>query len=96
MDKTLETLRKTYRLPAESTPENLELRWSRIITFDEFTIIAGYSYRRDGNCHFSAVYKFITDDHTCEGRVKLVAVSDRQFYDDGHALAWGMNETYHC
>ena len=94
MEKTLEALRRTYRLPAETTPEELEMRWSRIAAFDDCTIIAGYNYHPDGKSYFSAVYKFVTGDHTCEGRIRLAAVSDRRFEDDGHALAWGMNKTY--
>lgn len=94
MEKTLEELRRTYRLPAETTPEELETRWSKTVTFDNYTLITGYYYSPDKKSYFSAIYRFVTADHTCEGRIRLTAVSDRRFEDDGHALAWGMNKTY--
>ena len=94
MEKTLEELRRTYRLPAETTPEELETRWSKTVSFDGYTLIAGCYYSPDGKCYFSAIYRFMTADRTCEGRIRLTAVSDRRFEDDGHALAWAMNKTY--
>ena len=94
MEKTLEALRRKYRLPAESTPENIETGWSKTVTSDGYNIMAGYYYSLDGDSYFSAVFRFVTGDHSCEGKVRLTAVSDRRFADDGHALAWAMNKTY--
>ena len=34
----------TYRLPMTSTPENLEMSWSRILTFGSKVLLAGYYY----------------------------------------------------
>ena len=76
------TKAKTYRLPETTTPENLACGWSCTLNFGDKVLLAGYYYR--------AVYAFTTDDHTCEGEIKLTAVSDEMFEDNGHAIAWAM------
>ena len=86
---------KTYRLPETTTPENLETRFftgsATFLTFGNKTLMAGYYYSgRNANSYFGAVYEFTTDDHTCEGEIRLTAVSTEMFADNGHALAWGM------
>ena len=42
------------------------------------------------HCYFGAMYTFTTDDHTCEGEIRLTEVSDEMFPDNGHAIAWAM------
>lgn len=37
-----------------------------------------------------ATYRFTIADHTCEGRVELVSISEDTFEDNGHAIAWAM------
>ena len=37
-------------------------------------------------------YEFLTDDTTCEGTIGLRAVSEVEFEDDGHAMAWAMQQ----
>ena len=37
-----------------------------------------------------AIYRFTTDDHTCEGEIELVSISKDTFEDNGHAIAWAM------
>ena len=86
---------KTYRLPETTTPENLETRFftgsATFLTFGNKTLMAGYYYSgRNANSYFGAVYEFTTDDHTCEGEIRLRAASDVEFEDDGHAVAWAM------
>ena len=86
---------KTYRLPETTTPENLETRFftgsASFLTFGNKTLMAGYYYSgRNANSYFGAVYEFTTDDHTCEGEIRLTAVSDKMFEDNGHAIAWAM------
>ena len=86
---------KTYRLPETTTPENLETRFftdsATILTFGNKTLMAGYYYSgRNANSYFGAVYEFTTDDHTCEGEIRLTAVSNEMFKDNGHAIAWAM------
>ena len=82
---------RTYRLPNPTTPEDLECRWSKLLTFGDKVIIAGRYYNGKGKpCYYGASYEFLTDDHTCEGEIKLTAVSDEMFEDNGHAIAWAM------
>ena len=52
--------------------------------------MAGYYYSYKEPCYYGAVYEYTTEDHTCEGEVRLAAVSDERFEDNGHALAWAM------
>ena len=86
---------KTYRLPETTTPENLETRFftgsATFLTFGNKTLMTGYYYSgRNANSYFGAVYEFTTDDHTCEGEIRLTAVSDKMVEDNGHAIAWAM------
>ena len=86
--KNTELARK-YRLPEETTSEMLQERWSTVIEFGNKVLLAGYYYS-NGNSWFGATYEYTTEDHTCEGNIKLTAVSTERFEDNGHALAWGM------
>ena len=89
--KNLKDKAFTYHLPMISTPENLGMNWSKLLTFGNKVILAGYYYNgRHENSYFGAVFEFTTKDHTCEGEIKLTAVSDEFFEDDGHAMEWAM------
>ena len=85
---------ETYRLPTASTPENLEMRLMHnsgaILTFGDRILVAGYFYSPNGRSYYGAVYRFTTTDHTCEGQVELVSISEDTFEDNGHAIAWAM------
>ena len=82
---------KTYRLPETTTPENLACNWSCTLNFGNKVLLAGYFYSgRNANCYFGAVYEYTTNDHPCEGEIKLAAVSNEMFADNGHAIAWAM------
>ena len=72
----------TYRLLMTSTPENLEMSWSRILTFGSKVLLAGYYYEYKKPCYFGAAYEFTGVDHTCEGEVRLTAVSEERFEDE--------------
>ena len=37
---------RTYRLPNPTTPEDLECRWSKLLTFGDRVVIAGYFFQR--------------------------------------------------
>ena len=76
---------KTYRLPNPTTPEDLECRWGKLLTFGDRVVIAGYFFN-------GAAYEFLGDDHTCEGAIGLRAASGVEFEDDGHAIAWAMQQ----
>lgn len=83
---------KKYRLPNPSALEDLERSWGKVLSFGDKVLLAGYFYQYDKPCYFGAVYEFLGDDHTCEGTVGLAAVSDVEFEDDGHAIAWAMSQ----
>ena len=81
-----------YRLDRVTTPEHLEMAFSTTLTCGEYTFVAGYYYRPNKGCYYAAIYKFTTDDHTCEGKVELLEVSDETFQDNGHAIAWCLTQ----
>ena len=55
--------------------------------------MAGHFYNGQHRpCYFGAAYEFLTDDHTCEGMIGLRTVSGVEFEDDGHAVAWAMQQ----
>ena len=90
---TINEAMKTYRLPNPTTPEDLECRWSKLLNFGDKVIIAGYYYNGKGQpSYFGATYEFLTDETTCEGTIGLRAVSEVEFEDDGHAMAWAMQQ----
>ena len=84
----------TYRLQRATTPEDLEMKMMHgggaILTFGDRILVAGYYYNPNGRCYYGATYRFTTADHTCEGRVELVSISEDIFEDNGHAIAWAM------
>ena len=84
---------ETYRLPNPSTPEDLECRWSKTLTFGNKVILAGHFYNgMNKPSYFGAVYEFLTEDTTCEGMIGLKEVSGIDFEDDGHAIAWAIGK----
>lgn len=90
MTEKMKDLIWEYKIPLSSTPERLEESWGKLITFGNRIILAGYSYRFEEDCYFAAIYEFVTEDHTVEGGVKLINVSDKRFMDDGHAIEWAI------
>ncbi len=91
MKKTnLTTQAKAYRLPQTSTPENLEMNFSTVLTFGDRVLVAWYFYSPDHKNYAAAVYRFTADDHSIEGEVELVEVAAEQFIDNGHAIAWAI------
>lgn len=88
--KTIDKAEK-YRLPKRTTPEELESRFSKILNFGNRVLLASHYYTGMSNpCYFGAVYEHLDDNLTCEGTVWLTAVSDVDFEDDGHAIAWAL------
>ncbi len=90
----MKTKAKTYRIPATTTPEDLEMERAldngTILTFGDRILVAGYFYNPNGRSYYGAIYRFTTDDHTCEGQIELVSISEDTFEDNGHAIAWAM------
>lgn len=87
----LEKNARTYRLPETTTSENLECSWSTVIDFGNRVLLAGYYYMPKGNSYFAAIYEHTTADKTCEGEIRLIAISEELFEDAGHAIQWAIN-----
>ena len=86
---------KTYRLPNPTTQEDLECRWSKVLNFGDKILVAGYFWNGPGKpSYFAAVYEYLDDEetHDCESTIGLRAVSEVEFIDDGHAIAWAMQQ----
>ncbi|MBS6137324.1 MAG: hypothetical protein KH757_02975 [Megasphaera sp.] len=81
---------KDYRLPEMATMETLEMNWSCILQFGDKVLLAGHYFSKGRDYWYGAVYGFTTRDHTCEGEIRLMAVSDELFEDNGHAIEWAM------
>lgn len=86
---------KKYRLPNPTTSEDLEMRFSgmdgKILNFGDRVLMAGYYYNGAGKpSYFAAIYEHLDDDLSCEGTIGLRAVSEVEFTDDGHAIAWAL------
>lgn len=94
MNSKTAAMANTYRLQKITTPEVLETRLMNdggaILTFGDRILVAGYFYDPNGRSYYGATYRFTTADHTCEGRVELVSISEDTFEDNGHAIAWAM------
>jgi len=90
---TINEAMRTYRLPNPTTPEDLECCWSKVLTFGNRVLLAGYYYNGlNKPSYFGAVYEHLDDDLTCEGAIGLRMISEVEFEDDGHAIAWAINQ----
>lgn len=82
----------TYKLPNPTCQEDLESRWSKTLRYGDRIVVAGYYYNGTNKpSYFGAVYEFLSDDTSCEGILGLEEVSDVEFEDEGHAIAWAIN-----
>lgn len=88
--KKIEMNAKTFRLPECTTKEELESRWSVVLQFGDKVLLAGYYYTGTGLDWFGAIYRFTTEDRSCEGQIELRVVSSEFHEDEGHAIAWAM------
>ena len=83
------TLNTRYRLPETTTPENLACNWSTVLNFGNHVLLAGYYYAGlNKNSYFGAIFTFTTADRTCEGEIRLEAISSEMYPDNGSAIAW--------
>ena len=92
MNKNIAAKADARRLPTASTPENLEMSFSTVLNFGNSVLVAGYYYQPHGGCYYGAVYEHTDDDLSCEGEIRLIAVSEERFEDNGHALAWARQQ----
>ena len=90
---TINNAMRKYRLPNPTTQEDLESRWTKVLNFGDKVLMTGYYYNGvDKPCYFEATYEYLSDDRTCEGILGLAEVSEVEFEDDGHAIAWAMSK----
>ena len=84
----MKTLMRTYRLPETTTPEDLGCNWRTVLNFGNHVLLAGFYFANGRNNYFGAIFTFTTDDHTCEGEIRLEAISTELYPDNGSAIAW--------
>ena len=90
---TINEAMKKYRLPNPTTPEDLECRGREVLRLGDQVLLAGHFYNGQTRpCYYGASYELLTDDRTCEGMIGLKAASGVEFEDDGHAIAWAMQQ----
>ena len=90
---TINNAMRKYRLPNPTTQEDLESRWTKVLNFGDKVLMTGFYYNGvDKPCYFGATYEYLSDDRTCEGILGLAEVSEVEFEDDGHAIAWAMSK----
>ena len=90
MSKLIELAQK-YMLDLKSTPEDLELEWDTTLRYGNRILMAGHRYNPDGKNWFAAVYEFLDDNETSEEDfIGLREVSEERFEDNGHAIAWAI------
>ena len=88
---TINEAMRTYRLPNPTTSEDLECRFSKVLNFGDRVLLAGHYFNgRNKPCWFGAVYEHLDDDLTCEGTIGLREISEVEFADEGHAIAWAL------
>lgn len=82
-----------YKLPDHTTPEDLECSWSTLLRYGDKIVIAGYYHNGLGRpSYFGATYEFLTEDRAFDAEIGLRAASDVEFEDDGHAIAWALQQ----
>lgn len=86
----MKTLANMYRLPMVTTPECLASNYHVTVEFGNRVMIVGFWYSFKSPCYYGAVYEHTDNNLTCEGEVKLVAISEKRFVDDGHAMKWAL------
>ena len=84
---------KKYRLPERATQEDLEMRWNTVLKYGDRILVAGHFWNGPGRpCCYGAVYEFLGEDQTSEDEIALRAASEVEFEDEGHAIAWGIQQ----
>ena len=90
---TITDAMEKYRLPNPSTPEDLEMRRFKVLTYGDRVLVAGFCYNGPNESgYYAAVYEFLYETTSCEDPVGIRAVSEVEFEDDGHAIEWALNQ----
>ena len=66
-----------------------------MLNYGDKVLLAGHYYNGQNKpCYFGAVYEYLDDEekHDCESTIGLYAASEVEFEDDGHAIAWAMQQ----
>lgn len=80
-----------YRLPFTTTPEELECRGYMAVNYGSRVLVVGHYWMGPGqNSRYGAVYERITDDRHPDSEIRLMAISEEMFEDEGTALEWGI------
>ncbi len=90
---TITEAMEKYRLPNPSTPEDLEMRRLKVLTYGDRVLVVGFCYngpKEPG--YYAAVYEFLYETTSCEDPVGIREVSEVEFEDDGHAIEWALNQ----
>lgn len=77
------------------TIESLEMKKDTIVlTYDRAVIVSGYYWNGPGRpAYFAAIYETLWDSEVGpESDLELAATSQVFFEDNGHAIAWAINE----
>ena len=82
---------REYRLPLKSTEEDLARDWETVLRYGNRILLAGHWYNPDVKSWIAAVYEFLDDSETStEDRIGIREVSAERFEDNGHAIAWAV------
>ena len=86
-----------YHLDLLTTPERIGVKFftaqAVLLDFGNKVLMSKYCYtwkNEIGYC--GAIYRFITENHDCDGTIELVKVSDEFFEDNGHAIEWALKQ----
>ncbi len=99
--KSLKEKATAYRVPEKTTAENLGCDWETVINFGDKVILAGYFYQGKGQpSYFAAIYTYTKNEFKgkvmptfhCDDEIRLIAINDEFFTDNGHAIAWAINQ----
>ena len=90
--KNIEELARTFRLPETTTSETLACSWRHTLNFGNKVLLAGYFFRNRENSYFAAIYTHTDDDLSCESEIRLTAVSEDFFPDEGHSIQWAITQ----
>ena len=84
-------LAREYMLPLKTTPEDMKCDWETVLEYGNRILLAGHWYNPDGKCWVAAIYEYLDDNQTtCEDFIGLREVAKERFEDNGHAIAWAI------
>ena len=93
-DKNHDDQRKNQKVQTAEPhhPEDLECRWSKVLTFGDKIVMVGHFYNGMNKPATSARHTGSLPMTTPAKDDRLRAASGVEFEDDGHAIAWAMQQ----